>query len=208
MKKNKKVLAFVDEFGTPGHSEFGVGVVVCSAGVAGQLDTHITHGRPSGSGEIHANALSTPVLLDILRRVQGHAAANSLVLLCYSATNTTGKTAERIYADTVLEALGLAVNKLKTKANVGVSAQTGLLINNVELIMDRCTVNESSGFRDCMEDRRAAKRGHAKAIEHWAVIDSNVSRLLQLADVVAYCHTLKTEVTAKRLQTECGILFA
>ena len=189
MKKNRKVLVFGDEFITKapdGSDIYGFGLLICDAAIAAKLDAHVVHGLSRGVGEIHSASWSENALVDILERLQQHPNAGQMVLL--HKAGTVNGPAPEAYARNLMAALTTGLHNFKRQV------KGWDYINNVELVLDRCEANQHPNFRGCLF---GATSGVTKAIEHCEVIDSCVSRLLQVADIVAYANSLRAKGFAR-----------
>lgn len=202
MRKNRKILVFGDEFVTKsakGANVYGFGLLICDATVAAKLDAHVVHGLPRGVGEIHSTQWSEDTLVGVLESIQEHTDARQTVLL-HKAGTVTGTT-PNAYARNLVAALMTGLHRFKRKI------KGWDYINNVELVLDRCDANEHPDFGAHLRASQAT--GITRAIEHCQVIDSCASRLLQVADVIAYANSLRASgVTTRRLEEDCGIYFA
>ncbi|MCY4168395.1 MAG: DUF3800 domain-containing protein [Rhodobacter sp.] len=79
-------------------------------------------------------------------------------------------------------------------------------LGNVEVIIDANEHNGTAKFSELMEDARRHD-GRFRGVTRVIPLDSTASRVLQLADVVAYSRSWasKTELTAKRLSETYSI---
>ena len=174
---NKKILCFVDEYGTAGELGFSLGCVLVWAHLCGQADKTFSDLLPQRAHEIHASKAKPGYIQGLLARFAKTPPAAKMVMLNKKTDTYVGKRPE-IYAKSVIET---------AKTGVKMFAQANHLphIGNVELIIDRNGQNTDSTFHNHMEMARQ-KDGTFKAVKHVAQIDSAASRLLQLADVVAH----------------------
>ena len=85
---NKKVLVFVDEYGTAGQGDLYLGAVFVLARDAGRLDKRFSDLLEPSAGEIHAVDLRDGYLQGLLDRFWREASAGRVTLL-------NGKVAER-----------------------------------------------------------------------------------------------------------------
>lgn len=110
-------------------------------------------------------------------------------------------TAPAIYAGNVIETVKVAVGQFRQLHRIH-----GRGLGNVELILD---VNHHNTDPECQRiiSNACQNDGRFKAVSRISHIDSAASRLLQLADVVAYARTWisRGEKNAKGLRENYGI---
>ena len=207
---NKKILLFADEHGGPDQEVFRFGIVVCPATLAAKIDTHVVKNLPELAGEIHSSGWRDDTLVEILKNLKRHPESKYVTLLNYNCRRREKSHAET-YMATLVEASRTALNQFKKIYNSVLSKKhennSGVFINNVEMIIDRCQFNDSDAFNERF--RAYLTHGHGRAITHFSALDSCASRLLQIADVVAYGDALiKNGCARKVLEDECGVIFA
>ncbi|OCW57250.1 hypothetical protein AWJ14_13120 [Hoeflea olei] len=124
-----------------------------------------------------------------------------MVMMNRLGTVTRG-TPAAIYANNVIETVKVAVGQFRKLHNMG-----GRGIGNVELVLDR---NHHNCDPECRQiiDYAADNDGRFKAVDAIVQIDSAASRLLQLADAVAYSRMWihRGEENALGLQRNYGIM--
>lgn len=196
---NKRVLCFVDEQGTAGAGPLHLGAVLVLARDAGRVDKAFTDLLEPNVGEVHAVRLGDGYLQGLLHRLWQAAPAGRVVLLNQKAAVEAGPPSV-IYAQAVVETVKAGLKRFKGEV---LGRET---IGNVELIMDRNAHNTGAAF-DAELARAQAEDGRFKGVEHVARIDSAASRLLQLADCVAYARKwiANGEVNARGLRERFGI---
>ena len=178
---NKKILCFVDECGTAGDLGFALGCVMVWARDCGRADKALSDLLESSANELHASQLNARYLQGILARYAEAGTPTGMVMMNRLGTTTEGERPE-IYAQTVIETVKTAVGQFRTANN-----QRGV-IGNVDLILDVNHHNSDPVF-DSMLNSARENDGRFKAINHISKIDSAASRMLQLADMVAYSRT-------------------
>ncbi|TJZ90588.1 hypothetical protein FA743_14400 [Paracoccus gahaiensis] len=176
---NKKILCFIDECGTAGQPNFALGCVMLWARDAGRADKSLSDLLEPNVNELHAAGLQHEYLQSLLARFAQTETPNGMVMLNRLGTSTVG-TAPQIYANDVVEAVKIAAKQFRDENNI-----RDRNIGNVELILDR---NEQNTHPDFMSAIATAQKrdGRFRAVTHATQIDSAASRMLQLADVVAY----------------------
>lgn len=207
---NKKILLFADEHGRPEKDVFTFGIVVCPALLNAKIDTHVTQRLPASAGEIHSSDWDKNALINVLKSLRTHQESNYVTMVNYNRRRNS-KTNVETYSNTLIEAARTAINKFKLSYAKELKKyhddNSGFFINNIEMIVDRCDYNETDEFKDIMKKHLAT--GNGKSISHFEVIDSCASRMLQIADVVAYSRNLISSSTPIRiLENECGVFFA
>ncbi len=175
---NKKVLVFVDEYGTAGHGPLHLGAVLVLARDAGRLDKRFSDLLEPSAGEIHAVDLSDGYLQGLLGRFWREASAGRVTLL-NGKVAARGGTPPVLYAHAVVETVKIGLRHFKRDV---LGRET---IGNVDVILDVNDHNDHPDF-DAEMDRMRAEDGHFKGVNRVTRLDSAASRLLQLADVVAY----------------------
>lgn len=196
---NKKVLCFIDEYGTAGTPDFSLGAVLVLARDAGRVDRCFTGLLEPNANEIHATDLDDRYLQGLLTRFGAEAPADRLVLINQKIGSRAGP-APLIYGQAVVETVKIGLKRFQ-KSVLGRET-----IGNVEVIADRNHHNDHADFRREIE-RSQAHDGRFKGVNRVVTIDSAASRLLQLADVVAYSRKWIDDGTfgAKVLRDQFGI---
>ena len=196
---NKKVLCFIDEYGTAGAGDLSLGAVLVLARDAGRVDRVFTDLLEPNANEIHATALNDGYLQSLLHRFGEVAPSGRLVLINQKIGLREGA-GPVIYAQALVETVKVGLKRF----------QKGVLgretIGNVEVITDQNHHNDHADFRREIE-RSQEHDGRFKGVNRVVTIDSAASRLLQLADVVAYSRKWVDEgaFNAKALRDQFGI---
>ncbi len=196
---NKRVLCFVDEYGTAGSGPLYLGAVLVLARDAGRVDKTFTDLLKPNVNEVHAVRLGDGYLQGLLQRFWQAAPPRRVVLVNQKAL-IEAESPSAIYAQAVVQTVKAGLKHFKGEV---LGRET---IGNVELIMDRNDHNTGPVF-DAELARAQAEDGRFKGVEHVARIDSAASRLLQLADCVAYSRKwiANGEVNARGLRERFGI---
>lgn len=196
---NKRILGFVDEYGTAGAGQLHIGAVFVLARDAGRLDKAFTDLLEPNVSEVHAVRLEDGYLQGLMQRLRQVTPAARTVLVNQKATVEAGLPST-IYAQAVVQTVKAGLRRFQREV---LGQET---IGNVELILDRNAHNTAAAF-DAVLARAQAEDGRFRGVEHVARIDSAASRLLQLADCVAYARKwiANGEVNAKGLRERFGI---
>lgn len=196
---NKKVLCFIDEYGTAGAGELSLGAVLVLAREAGRVDRCFTGLLEPNANEIHAAELDDRYLQGLLRRFWAAAPANRLVLVNQKIGARVGA-GPVLYAQAVVETVKIGLKRFQKDV---LGRET---IGNVEVITDQNHHNDHADFRREIE-RSQAHDGRFKGVNRVVAVDSAASRLLQLADAVGYSRKWVDEggFTAKALRDQFGI---
>jgi hypothetical protein len=78
---NKKVLCFLDEYGTAGAGPFYLGGVIVLAREAGRMDKCFSDLLEPNANEIHANSLGDGYLQSLLQRFWASVSKDRIVLI-------------------------------------------------------------------------------------------------------------------------------
>jgi hypothetical protein len=110
-------------------------------------------------------------------------------------------TAPAIYAGNVIETVKVAIGQFRD-----IHGMSGRGLGNVELILDLNQHNSTQEFQRLIADA-CRSDGRFRAVNRVSQIDSAASRLLHLADVVAYARMWihRGEENAKGLHENYGI---
>jgi len=196
---NKKVLCFVDEYGTAGAGAFCLGAVVAFARDAGRIDRCFTGLLEANANEIHAADLDDRYLQGLMHRFWEAAPRDQFVMIncSFAPSAASGPLA---YARGVIETVKIGLKRFQVDV---LGRDT---IGNVEVITDQNHHNDHEGFRSEIARAQAAD-GRFRAVKRLATIDSSASRLLQLADVVSYSRKWVSDgsIRAKALRELYGI---
>ena len=175
---NKKVLCFVDEYGTAGAGDLYLGAVLVLARDAGRVDRCFTGLLEANANEIHAADMDDGYLQGLLHRFWEAAPTNRFVLINQKIAARAGS-GPVLYAQAVVETVKVGLKRFQ-KDVLGRAT-----IGNVEVITDQNHQNDHPQFRAEIE-RSQAHDGRFRGVNRVVAIDSAASRLLQLADVVGY----------------------
>lgn len=178
---NKRILCFVDECGTAGENGFALGCVLAWARDCGGADKAFCDILEPNANEVHAVKRKKESLQSLLG-LYSQTDHPDLVMLNRQGRGRAGSPAE-IYAGDVVDTVKAALTQF---AKVYPELKQG--VNNVELILDRNHHNTDPECMAILEDARK-NDGKFRAVDCIVQIDSAASRLLQLADVVAYSRT-------------------
>lgn len=198
---NKKILCFIDEYGTAGSTDLYLGAVMVLARDAGRVDKRFSDLLPESAAEIHASAMDDRYLLSLMQRFAEGGLLPRLVMLNrkVAAKDAKGEP-PLVYANAVVETTKIALRRFKAQV---LGRET---IGNVELLLD---VNHHNGHGMFDEAIAAARQndGRFRAVTRVSKIDSAASRLLQMADVVAHSRKwiVREDFNAQGLRDRFGI---
>lgn len=195
---NKKVLVLVDESGTPGEPDFMLGAVAIAARDVAVAGSALAELRPGNAGEMHAVDMEGHVARTVLKKLRPVLDQRSMVLVNKASAHHRGARPE-VYAAAAIEITKVAVRRYAALEQIR-------QIGNVELILDRTETNTVAICQEALS-RAQEEDGLFKAVAHIAAVDSCAVPFLQVADLTAYSRRWVNgqEITAKRLQDECGI---
>lgn len=195
---NKKVLCFIDESGTAGSGPFQLGALFVLARDAGRLDKAFSDLLPSDANEVHAVRLSNGYLQGLLDRLRAGADLDHVVMINQQFQARPG-TPPVVYAQAVVETVKIGMKRFRKvlgRDSVG----------NVDVITD---VNQHNDHPDFDAEMARARKddGRFRGVNRVVRLDSGASRLLQLADVVAYARRwiVDGEMNAQGLREKYGI---
>ncbi|HRO33913.1 MAG TPA: DUF3800 domain-containing protein [Brevundimonas sp.] len=196
---NKKVLCLVDEYGSAGDAEFSLGAVLVLARDAGRVDRRFTGLLEPNANEIHAVNLDDGYLQGLLARFGAEAPADRLVMINQKIGARAGS-GPVIYAQALVETVKIGLKRFQKDV---LGRET---IGNVDVIVDHNHHNNHADFRREIE-RSQGHDGRFKGVNRVVTLDSAASRLLQLADVVAYSRKWVDDGSygAKALRDQFGI---
>lgn len=175
---NKKILCFMDEYGTAGGAGFSLGCVLVWSRDCGGADKAFSDLLPPSAHEIHASRASKGYIQDLLAGFAQTPPAAGMIMLNKKGDAHVGERSE-IYAKAVIETAKTGIKMFSKQNNLKQR------IGNVELIIDLNSQNTNGVFHQHLTDAQSHD-GIFKAVRHVAQIDSGASRILQLADVVAH----------------------
>jgi len=196
---NKKVLCFIDEYGTAGAGDLYLGALLVLSRDAGRVDRAFTALLEANANEIHAAAMDDGYLQGLLHRFWEIAPAGRIVLINQKVAARPGP-GSILYAQAVVETVKVGLKRFQKDV---LGRET---IGNVEVITDQNHHNDHADFRAEIE-RSQTHDGRFKGVNRVVTIDSAASRLLQVADVVAYARkwVVAGDINAKALRAQYGI---
>lgn len=196
---NKKVLFFIDEYGTAGKGDLYFGGVIALAKHTGRLDKCFSDQLEENAHEIHAVKMDNEYLKDLMMRFWQSSPQDNIVLINRKVSIQHGS-APVLYAQGLIETVKVGLKSFKKKAF------NQEYINNVEVIIDSNHHNNHRDFEAEISEEKS-KGSTFRAVNHVAKIDSAASRMLQLADIVAYSRKFINDkkLNAQQLNEQCGI---
>lgn len=196
---NKKILCFLDEYGTAGTGPFYLGAVIVLAREAGRMDKCFSDLLEATANEIHAVNLDDSYLQGLLQRFWAVAPRNRIVLINQKVTPRGGE-APVLYAQAVVQTVKAGLKRFQKDV---LGRET---IGNVEVITDVNHHNDHPVFAAAIEQAQAHD-GRFRSVHRVVRLDSAASRLLQLADVIAYSRKwiVAEDLNASGLRERFGI---
>lgn len=195
---NKKVLCFIDESGTAGAGPFQLGAVFVLASEAARLDKAFSDLLPADANEVHAVRMNDGYLQGLLDRLCAGAQLERVMMINQQFAQRPGEAAE-VYAQAVVETVKVGMKRFRTV--LGRES-----VDNVDVITDVNHHNDHPTF-DAHMARARESDGRFRGVNRVVRLDSGASRLLQLADVVAYARRwiIAGDVNAQGLRDRFGI---
>lgn len=191
---NKKILCFIDEYGTAGEPGFALGCVIVWARECGRLDKAFSDLLPPSVNEVHAVNWERDAIQGLLAQF-AKAATPPSVLMLNKPYSLCAASRPETYALALIETVKFAIKRFRAVN------RKGRTLGNVEVIVDANNQNTDSRFVTTV-DRAIREDGLFKAVTRVVAIDSSASRMLQLADLVAYSRgwIVNAEANAKGLR--------
>ena len=196
---NKKILCFVDEYGTAGEKGFALGAVLVWSHRCGHVDKVFSDLLPVTAREVHAANWRASGLQDLLAKFARQKASKGLIMLNRQAEGIgTGR--PTIYANALIETVKIGVRRFAQEQRISAS------IRNVDVIVDLNGQNTHADFDHAVAAAQS-NDGLFRAVNRVVSLDSAASRMLQLADVVAHSRAWLTrgEVNATGLRETYGV---
>ena len=195
---NKKVLCFIDESGTAGSGPFQLGALFVLAREAGRLDKAFSDLLPADANEVHAVKMANGYLQGLLDRLRAGADLDRVVMINQHFQGRQGAPPV-VYAQAVVETVKIGMKRFRSvlgRDSVG----------NVDVITDVNQHNDHPDF-DAEMERARKDDGRFRGVNRVVRLDSGASRLLQLADLVAYARRwiVDGEMNAQGLREKYGI---
>jgi len=196
---NKKILFFIDEFGTAGVDDLYFGGVVALAKDTGRLDKCFSDQLEANAKEIHAVTMRDEYLKDLMMRFKQSASQVHFILINRSVGNRQVP-APVIYAQGLIETVKVGLKLFRKEVLKSTH------INNVEVIVDINQHNSHPDFENEIS-REVSKDREFHPVNHVARIDSAASRMLQIADIVAYSRkfVVNRDLNAEQLKRDYGV---
>lgn len=196
---NKKVLCFVDEYGTAGVGDLYLGAVIVMAREAGRVDKCLSDLLPGNANELHAARLDDGYVQSLQRRFWEQAPRDRFILINQKISGRGGEPSV-LYANGVIETVKIGLRRFQRDV-LGREK-----IGNVDVITDVNHHNDTPAF-DQEITRAMQTDGRFRAVNRVSRLDSAASRLLQLADLVAYSRKWiqRDDLNAEGLRDRFGI---
>jgi hypothetical protein len=196
---NKKILCFLDECGTAGDGPCYFGAVLVSARNASRIDKIFSDLLDADANEIHASTLQDEYSQALLEKLRKSIPSNSVVLLNHRPTTHQDGSPPIVYAQALIETVKVGMKRFRD------DILKRSAIGNVELIIDINDHNSDATFDSEIE--KARQHGLFKGVRHVAKVDSAASRMLQVADLVAYSRRwiMTKKINAAAIRQRFGI---
>ena len=196
---NKKVLCFIDEYGTAGSGPLFFGAVLVMARDAGRIDKCFSDLLRANANEIHAVNLDDRYLQGLLQEFWAAVPRNQLVLLNHEIPRRGGS-APVVYANGIVETVKIGIKRFRQDV-LGRDS-----IGNIDVITDVNHHNDHPEF-DAEIERARREDGRFRGVNRISRLDSSASRLLQLSDIVAHARKwiMREELGADGLRSRYGI---
>lgn len=191
---NKKILCFVDEYGTVRAGCLYLGAVLVYARDAGRLDKCFSDCLEPNAKEIHASDLGDVYLQSLMARFAKACAPINAVFVNDKHGHRDGSPSV-LYAQALVKTVKVGMKRFR------VDVLGREMIGNVEVIVDVNHHNERPDFNAAIACARR-ESGAFRGVTRVSCIDSAASRLLQLADIVPYSRkwVKSQELNAVRLR--------
>lgn len=147
VRLNKKVLCFIDEYGTAGTAPFHLGAVFVLANEAGRLDKGFSDLLEANANEIHAVNLTDGYLQGLLDRLKNEARLDRVVMLNQKFAMQEGEPPV-LYAQAVVETVKIGLKRFRSV--LGRDS-----VSNVDVITD---VNQHNDHPDFDAELQRARR--------------------------------------------------
>jgi len=196
---NKKILCFVDEYGTAGDEGFALGCVMVWARECGKVDKAFSDLLPLSVNEVHAVNWKNARLQGLLGQFSQTDAPASLLMFNKRIDVPAGDR-PIVYARGLIETVKIGVRRFAKSQRITSN------VGNVEVITDANDQNGHPDFARVIEDARV-NDGRFRAVTRVVPLDSAASRVLQLADVVAHTRAWidRAEINARGLRDAYNI---
>jgi hypothetical protein len=198
--KNKRIICFIDETGSAGDEQFSLGLVVAFSYDVARIDKMFSDLMPAGFNEFHANKHTNDFVKTTIASFWDRAAGTSLMMFSHYKPDLREECKETIYAKSLIQAVKASTKKFRDHHKLGPQ------INNIDVIVDACEHNCGAIFVEKIENA-IRDDGVFRGVNRVIPLDSSISRLIQLADAVAYMRHLSRTgvVTAKELSDQFHI---
>ena len=198
--RNKKIICFVDETGTAGDVDFSLGLVFVRASEAAKVDKIFSDLLPIGFNEFHANAHDTAFVQHVLASFAEATTETSVMLFNHHKRFPEVECRETVYARCLVEAVKACSKKFRNTQKMGQQ------INNIDVMIDANEQNTGKVFNGLISASQK-QDGLFKGVNRVTPLDSSISRMVQLADGVAYARHLKDRgvFTSKQISTDFRI---
>ncbi|EIE48597.1 hypothetical protein C357_23205 [Citreicella sp. 357] len=157
---------------------------------------------PRGFNEFHANTHGRTFVRGTIKTFSDQAAETSLRMYSHFKPDLRDEDCPQTsYARSLIEAVK-AASKTFRRTHKAIGQQ----INNIDVLVDMSEHNTGPIFKGIVQDAMMTD-GLFRGVNSVVAIDSSVSRMIQLADAIAYLRHLaiKGEISNKELDQELRI---
>lgn len=193
-------MCLVDETGTACMDDFALGLVFTYANSAAKFDKEFSDLLPAGSGEFHANKWDDSGVLSVLTSFADKVEKFPFEMYNFQRSYRHITCPQTYYATALVEAVK-ACGKDFRRQHVGAD-----IINNIHIMVDANSQNTGEIFASHIAKHKKDD-GIFRGVSSVTPLDSSVSRLLQVADGVAYSRKfiLNKTIRSETLKKEYGI---
>jgi len=199
--KNKRIICFIDETGTAGDENFSLGLVMAFSHDVAKIDKIFSDLLPVGFNEFHANKHENDFVKTTIVSFIDRSSDSSVMMFSHYKPDLRSECKETTYAKCLIESVKAATKHFRKKH------KTGQHINNIDVIVDACGHNSGEIFQKLIIDA-ITDDGIFRGVNKVIPLDSSISRLIQLADAIAYMRHLSRngQITTKEISEQLKII--
>lgn len=181
MRKNKKIICFLDESGTPGDNDFSFGVLMLYASDIPMLEEKFLRLLENKEKEFHSKNYDFEKIKRKITELNKKTENINKLFFSYKKPiqNLSKKDRSKIYALTLAEAIKLSIYKFKK------ITENKVLPNNIDIIVDDSSYLKGDNHHEILDKYRKEDKLF-KHINMIVRLDSCISRSLQISDAIAY----------------------
>ena len=198
-KYNKKILCFIDESGSAGQPGFCLGCVFLWSSECGKADKIFSDMLPQSINEVHSVLLEDQLCRSLLSRFYQSNRPGDMIFINKSCDdkNHCYRTA---FANDVLATVKIGARRFEKLI------QRGKNLRNIDVIIDQSQTSLHQAFKSAIHNR-CGQNPFFRGVNDVVSLDSSASRMLQLADLVAYsrCLSRKLHINNKQARHTFGV---